>query len=405
MFNRNLLLILLTNILLGAPMPLLIILGGFAGAALAPTPELITVPVSAQLLAGILVASPLSLLMGKVGRRSGFLFVCLLTIVGALIAVLSLQLSSFWLLCAAHLVMGAALIGVNFLRFAAAESVPAIHRPNAISFTLASGIVAALIGPTLYAVAGGLFPQLPFAGAYSAIALLGLMGVLPVLALTLPPPKSADDHESASESAGESASLRSAWQLLLERPALRLAVAVAATSQALMILMMVPTPQAMVDHGFMHDEAASVIRWHVVAMFAPGLVAGLMIRRFGVHTIIYWGLAMLMAASLAAVAGTSGMHFHIALILLGVGWNFGFVGGTQLLQSALSEAEKPVMQGVNDTIIALASVSASVVSGLLYSGMGWVASAWALVPVVLFMLVWLFQAQRGRVLHREEATK
>ncbi len=386
MFNRNLLLILLTNVVLGSPMPMLIILGGLAGASLAPVPILITLPVSIQLMAGILFATPLSLFMGRWGRQRGFLLVAALMSVGGSMAVLALQMSEFWLLCVAHLVMGAALVGVNFLRFAAAEVVPQASRPNAISFTLASGIVAAFLGPSLFEHSRSLIQGVPFAGAYAAIAVLGLLGAMPVLSMSL--------SDSLPGTRKTSRSAEHLWHVIRHRADVRLAIGIAAVSQAIMVLMMVPTPLAIVAVGFDHDLAANVIRWHVVAMFAPGIFTGSLIIHVGVHRVIFAGLTLLLLAALVAVAGTTSMHFHVALILLGVGWNFGFVGGTHLLQRATLAHEKASIQGGNDTLLAIASVCASVLAGVLYSETGWLAIAMIVVPVMLLALFWLLMQQR-----------
>lgn len=392
MFNRNLLLILLTNVVLGAPMPMLIILGGLAGASLAPVPILMTLPVSIQLLAGILFATPLSLFMGRWGRQRGFLLVALLTTAGGLMAVLALQLSAFWLLCVAHLIMGAALVGVNFLRFAAAEVVPEARRPNAISFTLASGIVAAFVGPSLFEYSRGLVDGVPFAGAYAAIGVLGLLGGLPVLSMSLP------GSLPSARTTGKSS--QRFWQVIRQRADVRLAIGMAAVSQAIMVLMMVPTPLAMVAVGYDHALAANVIRWHVVAMFAPGVVTGFLISRIGVHRVLYAGLTLLLLAGLVAMAGIASLHFHVALILLGVGWNFGFVGATHLLQRATFEHEKASIQGSNDTLVAIASVSASVMAGVLYSETGWLTIAMIVMPVMLLALLWLRVQWRGPLTSR-----
>ena len=387
MFTKNLSLILLTNILLGAPMPMLIILGGLAGASLAPLDTLITVPVSAQLLAGILVASPLSLYMGRAGRKAGFLLVAATTSCGALMASTALYLDNFWLLCVAHLIMGAALVGVNFLRFAAAEVVDEINRPNAISFTLASGIIAALFGPSLFQHTQTLVPTIDFLGAYLAIAVLGFLGSVPVLLMSLSVPV-----VSQPEIATRRAGVDYVRQLQQLRPELKLAIGMAAVSQGMMVLMMVPTPQAMVTEGFVHAHAADVIRWHVVAMFAPGLITGILIKRFGLYRIIMTGLVFLLLAAILAMAGTGSINFYSALVLLGVGWNFGFIGGTQLLQQSTSAEEQARWQGVNDTIIAIASVGASVLSGVLYVTIGWLATSTIIVPIMLMAIAWLYKA-------------
>ena len=261
MLSRNFILILLANVILGAAMPMLIILGGLAGGWLAPQSWLSTAPPSAQMLAGIGVATPISLFMGRYGRAAGFSLGAVLVIAGGLLGVTAIHLHSFALLCLAHVVLGAALICVGYFRFAAAEVVGDCHKAQAISLTLASGLVAALVGPQLFTMAKDALAPLPFAGAYLAIAALGVVGLLPVMTLKIPVVRtSAPLHTKAS-----------GWAVLLANPKVVLAIGVAAISQAMMVLLMTPTPLAMVGCGFSENQAADVIRWHVVAMFAPVL--------------------------------------------------------------------------------------------------------------------------------------
>jgi predicted MFS family arabinose efflux permease len=132
-------------------------------------------------------------------------------------------------------------------------------------------------------------------------------------------------------------------------------------------------------------------------MFAPGLITGTLIKRFGVHAVILVGLLLLLIAAAVAVAGTTSPHFHGALILLGVGWNFGFIGGTHLLQRSVSDQEKAQVQGINDTLVAIASVSASVLSGVLYAGIGWLATSSVMVVLMVLAVGWFIAMSRRQV--------
>lgn len=176
MLNRNFALILTGNIVLGSAMPMLIILGGLSGAWIAPQTWLATAPPSAQMLAGIVVASPISLFMGRYGRRAGFLVGAAALVLGAGLATVSLITYSFVLLCIAHVILGGALICINYFRFAAAEAVDEKHRAQAISLTLASGLIAALVGPELFSLTKDTLSPTPLAGAYAAMAGLGILG-------------------------------------------------------------------------------------------------------------------------------------------------------------------------------------------------------------------------------------
>jgi MFS family permease len=377
MFTRNFLLILMANILLGSAMPLLIILGGFAGAELVPGSLLVTLPPTVQTLAGILVAAPLSIFMGRFGRQAGFLLSAGLVMAGGALGAVAMQISHFGLLCLGHLLLGAALIGVNYFRFAAAESVAEKKRARAMSFTLASGLVAALLGPEIFTLTRNLLPTFPFAGAYWAIAGLGLIGLLPVLGL-------GKELRQRTQSTGQAQ--KGAWKALIRRPQILFAIGVAALSHAVMVFLMTPTPLAMTGCGFGEGQAADVIRWHVVAMFAPGFFTGHLIERFGAKSIASLGLLISLGSAAVAASGLDLSDFYIALILLGLGWNFGFTGGSHLLQASVTAEEKPLVQGVNDTLIALCSSLAALSSGAMVVSVGWTALSIAVMPVIVVLM-------------------
>ena len=369
-------------------MPMLILLGVLAGQSLAPSPALATLPASIQIFAGILVAIPISMYMGRAGRRSGFLLGACIMIVGGLCAAFALSVGSFFLLCLAHLILGAALIALNFFRFAAAESVPDHWKANAISLLLASGLVAALVGPLLYTHFKDALMPIPFAGAYIALAGLGLLGCIPLSLMGKMMPK------SVATKTDPLTNPLATKREILTRPIVLLSIATAAIAMASMVLLMVPTPLAMEAYGHEGHHSANVIRWHVVAMFAPGFFTGSLITRFGSMKIIATGFVLLLAAGLVALQGTELVYFYASLVLLGVGWNFGFIGGTYLLQSSLAEDERPLIQGINDTILAIASSLASLSSGVLYAGFGWNTLASVTMVALALAIVLLFVSRK-----------
>ncbi|WP_417454827.1 MFS transporter [Kiloniella sp.] len=385
----NFSLILLGNAVLGTPMPMLIILGGLAGAMLAPTSEFAILPVSVQMLAGMLTAAPMSVFMGKYGRKLGFLLGATIAASGGILGVYSLFYDNFYTLCFAHAAMGSALICFGFFRFAAAEVVSESWRPKAISFTLGSGLVAALVGPEIFIYSKDLFSPIPFAGAYGAITVLSIIGSLPILALRLPKTSNADQLNGSEQVAtvGE----------IVRRPAVFTAILCAAVSFGVMVLLMAPTPLAMVGCGFTDVQAGDVIRWHVIAMFAPSFFTGSLISRFGSGKIISCGLLLLCLSAGMAMAGIELENFYLALIFLGLGWNFGFIGATNMLNENLSAGERSAVQGANDTLIALVSTLASFGSGVLISSFSWTAVAATVLPLVLIAFIGLvFLRQRVR---------
>ena len=364
--NGNYLGLIVANTVLGSAMPMLIILGGLAGLMLAPSTALATLPASLQTLAGLLAAAPFSLLMGRRGRKTGFITGVACAVIGAFLGVWALYIGSFILLCLAHLALGAALACFQYFRFAAAETVSAEWQPVAISLMLTSGLIAAFVGPQVFISAKDALAPIPLAGAYAALAGLSIIGLIPLLLTKLPAPLSG---------APQSLKQRFASLSILKRKPVRLAVGLGAVSQGIMVFLMVPTPLAMIGCGFSETLAGDVIRWHVVAMFAPSFFTGFLIKRFGVHPIALIGLALLIVSSIAALSGLTSYHFYGSLILLGIGWNFGFISATTMLANSVKEDEKALVQGANDTMIALVSTLCAFAAGAIIAGFGWAVLA------------------------------
>lgn len=369
--------LLLANTILGAAFPVQLILGGLAGLMLAPSPALATLPSSVQTLAGMMAAAPFSLLMGRFGRRAGFVLGGLMTLVGAVLATQALISQNFTLLCAAHFLMGAGWASFQYFRFAAGEVVEPNWRPVAISLMLSSLLIAALVGPQVFIAAKDLFAPIPFAGAYAATGLIAMLGLVPLAFVGMPRPKQNPTVDTTKRFAALAA---------LRRPAIRQAIGIAAVSQGVMVFLMIPTPIAMVGCGFSEDTASDVVRWHIVAMFAPSFFTGFLIKRFGARRIAITGLVIIIAAAGAAALGLSATHFYGSLIILGVGWNFGFIGGTTMLDAAVSEHEKAAVQGANDTIIALVSTVCAFAAGFVVSNVGWAVLAMISGCIVLIAL-------------------
>lgn len=372
------------NTILSSAMPMLIILSGLAGIMLAPSPIFATFPASVQMLAGLMATGPLSLFMGRFGRRAGFALGAACAILGGMAAVWALTVGSFALLCLAHMALGAALACYQYFRFAAAEVVPAAWQPVAISLMLTSGLVAAFIGPQVFIWTQDAFTFIPLAGAYAAISGLSLVGVVPLLFVRM----AATTAKPAIVSAAGSL-------LILRRPQVLSAVALGAVSQGVMVFLMAPTPLAMIGCGFSETLAGDVIRWHVVAMFAPSFVTGFIIQKFGVVAVARVGVVLLIASALIAASGLSQTHFYIALIVLGIGWNFGFIGATTMLANAVPADERSVAQGANDTIIALASTLCAFLSGVIVTGPGWTALVLTSLPILGIALLLLVLPRRA----------
>uniref|UniRef100_A0A2A4YUY7 MFS transporter n=1 Tax=OCS116 cluster bacterium TaxID=2030921 RepID=A0A2A4YUY7_9PROT len=381
MFNRNFLLLILSGIILGAPMPMLILLGGLAGIKLAPYESLATLAPSIQIFAGVLIATPISIFMSKYGRRNGFLVGCGLIILGGILGAMALLQTSFIILNLGHFCLGAGIICFGYMRFAAAEAVEEKHKPTAMSLTLTSGLVATFVAAEIFSLTKDSLSNAPLAGAYLAISALGIIGCLPVLALRLTTEQPANQPQKNLQ-ADKVNILKTITRLPVATAII--AAAVAATA---MTFMMVPTPLAMLGMGHTENHAASVINWHLIAMFAPSFFTGWLIQKFGEASIIITGMLLIAVGAVCTLYNIELMGFYLALILLGIGWNFGFIGGSSLLQKSLTITERGKIQGINDTLIALSSTFASLLAGIIIANLGWASIAIMVLPLIGFAII------------------
>jgi MFS family permease len=376
----------------GSPPSIALALGGLAGSyLLGPDKSLATLPVSFYIVGGAVGAWPAATLMGRIGRRSGFIAGSTAGIVGGLIAGYAILTGSFFLFCAGLAVAGVSNAFIQQYRFAAADSGSPALRARAISWVMASGIAAAVIGPQLMILTRNWFDPIPFVGAFFGISALALIGMLVLFALTgaarLPPPVHAN---GGGRPLGE----------IVRQPRFIVALICAIGSYAMMSLVMTAAPLAIVACGFGQETVALGIQWHIVAMFGPSFFTGALIARFGKEVIILVGLLLLAACAVVALSGIEVANFWGALVLLGVGWNFGFIGSTAMLTETYRPEERSRVQGLNDTVlfgfVALASFS----SGSLFSTVGWNFINMIVFPVVLLCgaaLLLLFFMSRRRV--------
>jgi MFS family permease len=383
--NANIVGLLAANTVLTAAMPMLIILGGLAGLWLAPSPALATLPPSVQTFAGLVATGPMSLMMGRYGRRVGFLVGGVLAMAGGAAGALALLWSSFALLLVAHVALGAALACYLYFRFAAAEVVSERWQPVAISLVLTSGLIAAIVGPEVFIWTKDLFAPTPLAGGYAAICAITALGLMPLTVVRMP---------RVAVQASRQRLDRAAFLAVLRRGPVLTAVIAGAVSQGIMMLLMAPTPLAMTGAGHSEALASDVVRWHVVAMFAPSFFTGFIIKRFGTVPVVVTGLVLLAVSALMAAAGMSAHHFYGALIVLGIGWNFGFIGATNMIASAVLPEERAVVQGANDTLIALAATLCVFASGAIVVEFGWTILSLASLPVLAVALLWVLMLGR-----------
>jgi MFS family permease len=385
--RRNVAVLVFAHAVLGSQLAVNIIVAGLAGALLAPDKSLATLPVSMVVLASMLAAPGASLLMGRFGRRAGFLLGALAGALGSAACAYALHAGSFAWLIAGTVALGVYQAFQSFFRFAAADTAPEAFKPKAISWVLAGGLLSALIGPEIVRLLADAPPAEAYRNAYLANIVLNVIGAAGLVFLDIPPPV-----QAASGNSGRPLGV------IARQPAFIVAALCGMVGFSSMSLVMTSTPLAMLDHGFMTAHAADVVRWHIVAMFAPSFFTGAIIVRFGCLPVIGAGLALLAACGVIALAGVELHHFYAALVLLGVGWNFAFIGATALLGTTHTPAEQAKVQGLNDFLVLGFVAFGSFGSGALLNAFGWDAVQYAMLPalaVAAIGLLWL-AAQRRR---------
>jgi MFS family permease len=385
--RRNVTVLVIAQAFLGAQMPMIFTIGGLAGQSLATNICFATLPISMIVLGSMIMANPMSSLMQKYGRRAGFWLGAAGGASGAAIGAYGLYLGSFAVFLIGSLLTGIYMSAQGFYRFAAADSADSDFRPKAISYVMAGGLVSAVIGPQLVKVTSDAM-VVPFLGSYLAVIAINILGSFLFLALDLPDPKGQNSVQLPQRSRME----------LLKTPEISVAIICAMVSYALMNLVMTSTPLAVVGCGFTQGNAADIVSGHVLAMFVPSFFTGHLIARFGTRPIIAVGLIILALSGVVALAGVELSNFFVALILLGIGWNFGFIGATTMLTNNHEPHERGRVQGMNDMIVFGCVTIASLTSGLLMncSGSdaqaGWTAVNIAMVPFLTLAgaaLIWL----------------
>jgi MFS family permease len=326
-------------------------------------------------------AIPAASLIRLLGQRNGFQIGTATTALGGFIATMALVQSNFWLFVAGLVVLGVGGAFVQQFRFAAADNAPPEFKARAISFVLAGGVFTAVIGPQIVIFTRDLLAPVMFAGAFAAI--LGLAAVGAVLLSFLRVKAKTSSHDTYVDE-----SARSLWEIAVQ-PQFAIGLLCAVGSYALMSFVMTGAPLAMVGCGFSPDEAALGISWHVMAMFGPSFFTGALISRFGKETIVATGLVLLIACAIVALSGIQLWQFWTSLILLGLGWNFAFIGATAMVAGCYRNSEKGKVQGLHDFILFGSVAFGSLASGAVYNAWGWDMLNWIVFPVTGICLLGL----------------
>ncbi|MGL4768544.1 MAG: MFS transporter [Formosimonas sp.] len=365
---------------------LLVSVSALVGAQIAPSAALITLPVAMQFLGLMLVTLPAAHLMRLWGRKMVFGVGNALGVLGAGLAYFALLQQSFAGFCVATFLLGMAIGVSQQYRFAAVEHTEPEQRANAVSLVMGGGVLAAILGPNLAIWVKSDVPNQQYLNAF--VALLGLYIVAFAVVLCLPLKKI-----NPTEAHGATRSYRE----LFRQPRLVAAVASGTIGYAVMILLMTATPLAMMSHGFHFEHSAHVIQWHVLGMFVPSFVTGTLITRFGEKKTMLAGCALLLICQLIAQFGSSYAHFTAGLMLLGVGWNFTFIGATTLLTQTYAPSEKAKVQGINDFLIFSFTTLASLFSGYWQNLLGWQTLNLVMMPCVALAVLLIYRGFKREV--------
>lgn len=371
--KRNVTILAICQALMMSGNSLLITATALVGLQVAPRPQWATVPFALMFVGVILTTYPASMLMQRIGRRAGFTLGAVLGVAGGVVCAWAIELQSFVYFCIGSMLLGAFNAFGQYYRFAAAEAASDRFRSRAISYVIAGGVIAAFVGPNLAKLTREVLGA-EFSGSYACIALIYCCSLLLVQGLTL-------ENKEGRADASSSVSLLE----VLRRPHFMTAVVSGMVGYGVMNLLMTATPMAMVGCGFHFNQTATVIQWHVVGMFAPAFFTGSLIDRFGAYPVMIAGTVGLLLSCLTNLAGVEYWHFLTSLVLLGLGWNFCFIGATSLLTR--DAVAKGKVQGLNDLLVFATVAVTALVSGQMHHYLGWQSINAYVVPVIVVVMI------------------
>jgi MFS family permease len=361
---------------------------GLAGYALAADKSFATVPLTFYVLGSAITTIPASLLMKSVGRRAGFQIGTAIGMCGGALCSAAIFLASFWMLCVGMTVMGMYTAFGKYYRFAAADAARYDFRAKAISLTLAGGIVGGVVGPEMAKRTVDLFADHLYLGSYLSLIFVCMLAMLVLARLDIP---KLPEHElnAAGRPLGS----------IMRQPVFVVAVLASMLSYGIMNLMMTSTPLAMRAHDHHFNDAAFVLEWHMIGMYGPSFFTGSLINRFGVLSVILAGIVLLFVAIVSALAGTALLNFWMALFMIGLGWNFMYVGGSALLTECYTPSERAKTQAAHDFLVFSTMAVSSMSSGMLLNKSGWHAVNYGAAPFLVLATaatLWLMWRRRGQ---------
>lgn len=388
---RNLLVLVTCQLISATGLIVMVTLSGIIGASLASSKAFATLPQSMMIVAVALTTLPATMLMHRIGRRKGFMLASASAVVAMIVAVLALRLASFPVFLLAAMLFGINGAFTQQYRYAAAESVPSRQVPRAISFVLLGAIGGAFLGPQIATRGQHWIESVPYAGTMAALAVLFAVQASLFWAMAEP-----DGHEEHDKPAPE----RPVSQIV-RQPLYMVAVLGGIVGYGLMTLIMTATPISMhLNEGHSLDDTAAVISAHVLGMYVPSLFSGILIERFGVLNLMLVGAVGLFATSIVGLQGHAWLHYWWALVILGVGWNFLYVGGTTLLTYTYSMAERFRAQGLNEFLVFGTSATSSLLAGPVMHFFGWTTLMWIPVPVLFGIIIALVWVRKDPMLRR-----
>lgn len=389
MHTANLVILVVCQLISATGSIVMVTLGGIIGTGLAPSAAWSTLPVSMMVIAVAATTIPATLLMRRIGRSRGFAVASLSAASALAIAVVALAASSFLLFLLAAATFGVNMAFTQQYRYAAAESVTPEYVPRAVSFVLLGSIGGAFVGPWLVIHGQHWLDSVPYAGTLLAVGLLYLVQALLLLRL-----RGMRQHDS-----GAPGDTGRPLGVIARQPVFIVAVLGGVAGYGLMTLIMTATPISMHVHdGFSLEQTAEVIKMHVLGMYVPSLVSGFLIERFGVHRLMFAGALLLFVTTVIGLQGQSLLHYGWALVLLGVGWNFLYVGGTTMLTYTYTIAERFRAQAINEFLVFGTSATASLLAGTILHYAGWLPLMLIPMPVLLAICAALIAIRRHPLL-------
>ena len=384
--NRNLWLMAAAQALFLTNNVLFVAVNGLVGLSLAPHSWMATLPILGYVVGGAISTGPVASSQARWGRKVSFQIGLAVAFFSALLATYAVLDKNFWLLITATVIAGYYQANGQLYRFAAAELAKPEYRERAVSLVLAGGIVGGVAGPNLAQWTQHI-GEAPFAGAYAALAVIALVAMGVITMVTFPPVPPRIAGASGGRPLG----------VIMRQPVFIVSTAAAALGYGVMNILMSASPIAMQVCGHPFKDAALVLEWHVIGMFAPGFFTGHLIKRFGVIPILFAGVLLNFICIAIALSGVEVMHFLISMFLMGVGWNFLFTGGTALSLTAYQPEEKDKVQGAINFCVFVVMMVTSFSSGALVTTQGWTLLNYiSLIPVALTGMAVLWYVMQGR---------